>query len=186
MDRSLPRGTAIAVGAALEGSSCPDRFLTTADTSARTLAIVTVDVGLFLAGYPDAIAEMAHQLRAVVRRATPKAVERIRSGWALIGYDLPIGRPIGRRKRYFAFIAPERMHVHLGFEYGVWMDDPGGILEGAHLKLRKVRFVTFTPGETLPEDVLVALTREAARVATLSRPERFAAFLDASERGARS
>jgi len=143
---------------------------------------VTVDVGLYLAGYPDPIAEIAHRLRAVVWRATPSAVERIRSGWALIGYHLPMGR----RTRYFAFIAPERKHVHLGFEYGVWMDDPEGILEGAHLKLRKVRFVTFTPDETLPEDSLVALTREAARVAALSRAERLAAFLDARGRAERS
>jgi hypothetical protein len=137
-----------------------------------------VDVGLFLSGYPDSISGIAHQLRAVVRRAPPDAIERIRSGWALIGYDLPMGR----RKRYFAFIAPERKHVHLGFEYGVWMSDPERILEGAHLKLRKVRFVTFMPGETLPEDTLVTLTREAARVAALSRQERFAALLDASGR----
>jgi hypothetical protein len=143
-------------------------------TSATNVTGVTVDVGLFLAGYPDAIAEIAHRLRAVVRQATPAAVERIRSGWALIGYDLPMGR----RKRYFAFIAPERKHVHLGFEYGVWMDDPEGILEGAHLNLRKVRFVTFTPGETLPEEMLVTLTREAARVATWSAAERLAALLD--------
>ena len=118
----------------------------------------------------------------VVRRATPEATERIRSGWALIGYDLPIGR----RKRYFAFIAPERKHIHLGFEYGVWMSDPDGMLEGAHLKLRKVRFLTFEPGVPLPNDTLVALTREAARVANLSRAERFAALLDASERAERS
>jgi hypothetical protein len=143
-------------------------------TSATNVTGVTVDVGLFLAGYPDAIAEIAHRLRAVVRQATPAAVERIRSGWALIGYDLPMGR----RKRYFAFIAPERKHVHLGFEYGVWMDDPEGILEGAHLNLRKVRFVTFTPGETLPEEMLVTLTRESARVATWSAAERLAALLD--------
>jgi hypothetical protein len=135
---------------------------------------VTVDVGLFVAGYPDSIAKTTHQLRAVVRRATPTAVERIRSGWALIGYDLPIGR----RKRYFAFIAPERKHVHLGFEYGVWMSDPERILEGAHLKLRKVRFVTFMPGDPLPESTLVALLREAARVASWSRAERLAALLD--------
>jgi hypothetical protein len=138
----------------------------------------TVDVGLFLAGYPEPIVEIADRLRAVVRRATPDAIERIRSGWALIGYDLPIGR----RKRYFAFIAPERKHIHLGFEYGVWMSDPDGMLEGAHLKLRKVRFLTFEPGAPRPDDTLVALTREAARVANLSRAERFAALLDASGR----
>jgi hypothetical protein len=135
---------------------------------------VTVDVGLFLVGYPDSIADLAHQLRSVVRRATPTAIERIRRGWALIGYDLPIGR----RARYFAFIAPEAKHIHLGFEYGVWMDDPERILEGAHLKLRKVRFVTFRPGDVLPEDALIALVQEAARVASWSRAERLAALLD--------
>ena len=135
---------------------------------------VTVDVGLFLAGYPEPIVEIADRLRRVVRRATPDAIERIRSGWALIGYDLPIGR----RKRFFAFIAPERKHIHLGFEYGVWMSDPDRILEGAHLKLKKVRFVTYEPGDPLPEDTLVTLTREAARVSTWSRAERLAALLD--------
>jgi hypothetical protein len=171
--------------------SIPDgRLLTAADICRRTLAAVSsvtsvtgvsVEVGLFLAGYPEPIAKIAHRLRALVRQATPDAIERIRSGWALIGYDLPIGR----RKRFFAFIAPERKHVHLGFEYGVWMADPEGILEGAHLKLKKVRFVTFEPGDLLPDDKLVTLTREAARVATWSRAERLAALLDASERAER-
>jgi hypothetical protein len=145
-----------------------------ATDAATVSAPVTGDVGLFLEGYPDSIAEIAHRLRAVVRRATPTAVERIRSGWALIGYDLPIGRG----KRYFAFIAPERKHIHLGFEYGAWMSDPERILEGAHLKLKKVRFVTFAPDDTLPEDTLVTLVREAAMVASWSRAERLAALLD--------
>src|SRR5512144_1958868 len=45
----------------------------------------------FLAGYPDAIREGAEVLRRVVRRAVPDAVERVRPGWRLIGYDLPVG-----------------------------------------------------------------------------------------------
>jgi hypothetical protein len=133
-------------------------------------------VGFFLAGYPDPIVDIAHQLRAVVRRATPSAIERIRSGWALVGYDLPLGR----RKRYFAFIAPERKHIHLGFEYGAWMSDPDGVLEGAHLRLKKVRFLTFEPGATMDRDELVELTRDAARVAVMSRAERLARALDSA------
>jgi hypothetical protein len=131
-------------------------------------------VAFFLAAYPDPIVDIAHQLRTVVRRATPSAVERIRSGWALVGYDLPLGR----RQRYFAFIAPERKHIHLGFEYGAWMADPDHVLEGAHLKLRKVRFLTFEPGAALPVGALVELTREAARVAAMSAGERLALALD--------
>lgn len=123
---------------------------------------------LFLAGYPDAIQDVADRLRALVQRAVPEAIERVRTGWRLIGYDVPAGR----RSRYFAFVVPEPEHVHLGFEYGVWMADPEGLLQGAHLRLRKVRYVTYRPGDRIPEPRLVELTREAARLATMTVAER--------------
>lgn len=97
-----------------------------------------IPTDLFLAGYSPDIQELAEQLRGIVHRAVPEAIERVRTGWRLIGYDVPVGR----RTRYFAFVAPEPEHVHLGFEYGAWMDDPDGLLRGAHLRLKKVRFVT--------------------------------------------
>jgi hypothetical protein len=128
----------------------------------------------FLAGYPDGIREAADVLRGVVRQAVPDALERVRPGWRLIGYDLPVGR----RSVYFAFVAPETIHVHLGFEHGIFMADPDRLLEGAHLRLRKVSFLTFRPGDALPEPALVALTREAARVAALTREARLAIVLD--------
>ena len=118
---------------------------------------------LFLAGYPDGIRDVAERLRRVVGEAVPEAIERVRTGWRLIGYDVPVGR----RKRYFAFVAPEPEHVHLGFEYGAWMADPDGLLLGAHLDLRKIRFVTYQPGEAIPTDALVRYTREAAELAAL-------------------
>ena len=72
--------------------------------------------------------------------------------------------PIGRRTRYFAFVAPEPKHVHLGWESGIWMADPDGILRGAHLKLKKVRYVTSRPGDEVPTGALVRYTREAAEL----------------------
>ena len=128
----------------------------------------------FLAGYPDGIREAADILRAVVRRAVPDAIERVRGGWRLIGYEVPVGR----RSRYFAYIAPEPIHIHLGFEHGAWMTDPDGLLEGAHLGLKQVRYTTFVEGQPIPTDALVALTREAARVSLLSRAERLALAFD--------
>jgi hypothetical protein len=128
----------------------------------------------FLGLYPDRIREAAHRLRAVVKRAVPDVVERVRPGWRLIGYEVPVGR----RTRYFAYVAPEEAHVHLGFEYGAWMADPERLLEGAHLKLRKVRYVTFKPRQRMPEPVLVELTREASRVAAMSAKERMSLLLD--------
>jgi hypothetical protein len=142
--------------------------------SARAAAADPLPPEAFLAGYPDDIVAMAEVLRSVVRRAVPDAVERVRSGWRLIGYDLPDRR----HGAYFAFVAPEPVHVHLGFEHGVFMDDPERMLEGAHLRLRKVRFVTYRPGDAIPEAALVGLTRQAARLAALSREARLALVLD--------
>ncbi len=127
-----------------------------------------------LADYPDGIRTAAATLRAIIRRAIPDTIERVRVGWRLIGYEIPAGR----RTRYFAYIAPEPIHVHLGFEYGAWMADPEQRLEGAHLGLRKVRFTTFTAGQAIPEAALEALTREAARVALLTPQARMAESLD--------
>jgi hypothetical protein len=121
---------------------------------------------LFLAGYSPEIRELAEQLRAVVFDAAPEAIERVRIGWRIIGYDVPVGR----RTRYFAFVGPEPEHVHLGFAYGIWMEDPDGMLRGAHLDLKKVRYVTYRPGDSIPTDALVAFTREAADLATLGPP----------------
>jgi hypothetical protein len=125
---------------------------------------------LFLEGYPPDIRAIADRLRDVVSVAVPDAIERVRTGWRLIGYDVPLGK----RSRYFAFVAPELEHVHLGFEYGIWMTDPGHLLRGAHLDLRKVRYVTYEPGDPVPTSTLVEYTREAAGLATMSREERFA------------
>jgi hypothetical protein len=129
---------------------------------------------LFLAGYPTGIQEVAERLCAVVRRAVPEAIERVRTGWRLIGYDVPVGS----RTRYFAFVAPEVQHVHLGFEYGVWMTDPDKHLRGAHLDLRKVRYVTFEPGDPIPDRALIDYVRDAAQLAAMSRKERLDRELD--------
>ncbi len=129
--------------------------------------------------YPPAIREHAERLREIVRNAVPEAVEGVRGGWQLIGYELPLGR----RSPLFAYVAPEPIHVHLGFHWGIAMADPERRLEGAHLNLRRVRFLTFRPGDGLPTDALITLTREAARVASLPSDERMLAALDAAARG---
>lgn len=129
---------------------------------------------LFLAGFPAGIQAVAERLCAVVKQAVPDAIERVRPGWRLIGYEVPAGR----RMRYFAFVAPEVEHVHLGFEYGVWMADPDNLLRGAHLNLRKVRFVTYEPGGSIPEPALIEYTRDAAQLAVMARGERLSRELD--------
>ena len=134
----------------------------------------TIPPELFLESYPPGIREAANALRRVVRIAVPDAVERVRIGWRLIGYEVPVLRG----SRYFAYVAPETIHVHLGFEFGVAMADPDRLLQGAHLGLKQVRFLTFTDGQAIPETACIMLSVEAARVARLSREERLARTLD--------
>jgi len=100
-------------------------------------SVDTIPPEALLEDFPPPMQAIAHRLREVVRTALPDAIERVRPGWRLIGYDLPIRR----NGVYFAYVAPENEHVHLGFEYGMLIDDPDGELGGTELK--QVRFFTF-------------------------------------------
>jgi hypothetical protein len=127
-------------------------------------------VEALLSDYPGPMREIAEWLRGVVVRAVPGATERVRAGWRIIGFDLPLGP---RRSAYFAWVMIEAVHVHLGFPQGVLMADPDRRMDGAGIT-KKARWVTSTPGSRQPEDVLVELLQEAVRVARMSRGERVA------------
>jgi hypothetical protein len=130
-----------------------------------------------LADYPGPMRDIADWLRGVVTRAVPGSTERVRAGWRIIGFDLPLGR---RRSAYFAWIMIEAVHVHLGFPQGVLMADPRGLLDGAGIT-KRARWVTLTPGSRQPEATLAELAREGARVASMSRGERFALAMTREE-----
>jgi len=123
--------------------------------------------------FPPPMRAIAQRLRKIIKRAEPDAIERVRPGWRLIGYDLAIGK----RRVYFAFVAPENEHVHLGFEYGWAMRDPGGLLRGEGIT-KQVRWLTFRPGDRIDTEACMELTREAARVAAMTRGERILRSMD--------
>lgn len=125
-----------------------------------------------LAPYPAGHRAIANALRRLVKRAVPGAIERVRPGWGLIGYDVPVGR----RTRYFAFVWAEPEHVHLGFEHGVLMNDPDGLLQGRGVT-KQVRWLTFTSLDQIP-DTAADLVREAARVAVMTGAERVLLHMD--------
>jgi hypothetical protein len=127
-----------------------------------------------LADYPPPMAALGERLRAIVREAVPDATERVRVGWRIIGYDLPLGR---RRTAFFAWIMPERVHVHLGFPKGILLDDPGSRLSGNGIT-KQARWLTVDGPEDIDADVFAACTRQAAALASLSRSERYARLLD--------
>lgn len=126
------------------------------------------EIDEFLASYPPPMAALAQRLRELVLQAVPSSAERVRTGWRLIGYDLPVAR----RSVYFAWVMPEATHVHVGWQTGTLMRDPDHMLRGAHLKLTKVRYLTYAAGDRIPARAVLAFTRDAARIASMSRGER--------------
>ena len=117
-----------------------------------------------LADLPPPHQELAQRLREIIVDAVPEAIERVRPGWRLIGYDLPITR----HGTFFAWIWPEPEHVHLGFPRGIDMDDPNGAMRGDGIT-KAARWLTYSAGDSITGGSETKFVLEAARVAMLPR-----------------
>jgi hypothetical protein len=123
-----------------------------------------------LDGFPPAIRDTGRALRSLILATVPGTVETVRTGWRWIAYSLPDGR----RVRNFAWIGPERKHIHLGFEHGILLADPEHILQGAQERLRKFRYFTFEPAIDIDEAIIVDYLERAAELAVLPSAARLA------------
>ena len=114
----------------------------------------------FLQSYPGHLREIAEYLRDLVRSTFPSTLEKVITGWRVIGYRIPSQN----KSIYFCCIAPQKKEndVLLGFEYGIAMRDPKKIMEG---KGTQVRFVRMRKRDQHSEEDLTWLIEEAARVA---------------------
>jgi len=99
-----------------------------------------------------------------VLEAVPDVTERVRVGWRLIGYDLPVGR----RSVYFVWVFPEAEHVHLGFVNGMLIEDGSGVLTGAGIT-KRARWLTFAPGDSIDVDLATGLVLAAEAAARIPR-----------------
>ena len=124
--------------------------------------------------YPDAIRETGRALRELIFRTVPGTVEAVRPGWRWIAYSLPDGR----RVRNYAWIGPERKHIHLGFEHGTLLADPHRLLHGAEERLKKFRYFTFEPSIDIDEAILADYLRRAADLAILPASARRALVIE--------
>jgi hypothetical protein len=116
-----------------------------------------------LDSFPMAIRDTGRALRSLIRATVPGSVETVRPGWRWIAYSLPEKG----RVRNFAWIGPERKHIHLGFEHGTLLADPEHLLQGAQEHLRKFRYVTFEPAIDIDEAILVDYLSRAAELAMM-------------------
>ena len=124
----------------------------------------SLPVEVFLDGFSPAHRAIANELRSIVKRAVPDATERVRVGWRLIGFDLPVGR----RSAFFAWVFPELEHVHLGFPAGVLIDDPNRVMSGAGIT-KRARWLTYATGDRIDAALATRLVLAAEAVARLPR-----------------
>lgn len=117
---------------------------------------------------PPELGRIGERMRRLVLETLPDAIERVRPGWRVIGYDLPVGP---RRTVFVAWILPQVEHIHLGFVHGTSLDDPHRLLRGQR-GVKYARWTTFEPGDDLDEAPLRALLTQAAVVAGLPRDAR--------------
>jgi hypothetical protein len=124
----------------------------------------SLPVEAFLEGYAEPLRVLAERLRSIVLEAVPDVKERVRVGWRLIGYDLPVGR----RSVYFAWVFPEAEHVHLGFVNGMLIDDGSGVLTGVGIT-KRARWLTFAPGDSIDVELATKLVLDAEAAARIPR-----------------
>ena len=130
-----------------------------------------------LDGFPPAIRETGMALRALIFATAPGTAETVRPGWRWIAYSLPEKGKV----RNFAWIGPERKHIHLGFEHGTLLADPSGLLQGAQERLKKFRYFTFEPSIDIDEAILVDYIERAAQLAVMPSAARRALAETAAE-----
>jgi hypothetical protein len=94
---------------------------------------------------------LAERLRQIVRQEVPEAIEKAYAYWHGIGYTHP-------ESGYFAAIFPQYDRVKLGFEFGILLPDPDGLLRGEG---KQVRYVHLHDLETIPEDKIRQLLQAA-------------------------
>ena len=131
-------------------------------------------VEILLDDYPEAIRMTGLALRSLIFRTVPGTVETVRPGWRWVAYSLPDGK----RVRNFAWIGPERKHIHLGFEHGILLADPDRVLHGAVERLKQFRYFTFEPSIDVDEAILADFLRRAAGLATMTSAARKALVLE--------
>ena len=124
----------------------------------------TMPVEVFLEPVPPPMREIVDRLRVILKAAVPEAAERVRLGWRILAFDLPIRK----HGAYFAWIGAEKTHVHIGFPKGVLMDDPRGVLKGAGIT-KYARWLTYVPGAPIDESLVTELILDAKHVAEIPK-----------------
>ncbi len=118
----------------------------------------------FLSVFSPAVQALAQRLRKLIKQSIPNCIEKVYPGWRLLGYRVLIRN----KSHYFCFIAPLPDCVVLGFEYGIFISDPEGLLQGEG---KQVRQLTVKSQKDIRSRKFVALIKEAAELAALPKQD---------------
>lgn len=118
----------------------------------------------FLSGFPPTTQALAQRLRELIKQTVPNCIEKVYPGWRLLGYRVLIKN----KSHYFCFIAPLPDGVVLGFEYGIFISDPEGLLQGEG---KQVRQLTVKSQKGIRPRKFAAFIKEAAELAALPKRE---------------
>lgn len=119
----------------------------------------------FLTQYPPNIQDLANDLRQLVKVILPDIQESVYPGLKLISYRLPHRRQIVS----VGYIAPRLHQVALGFEYGILLADPAGIITGSGEQTREV--IVEKLADIRPE-LLTPLIIQAGQIAILPKEQK--------------
>lgn len=111
-----------------------------------------------LTGHSPEVRELCEALRSLVRVEVPDAIEVAYPSWHGIGYHHP-------RCGYFCAIFPMNDYFKLGFEFGVLLPDPDGLLTGDG---KQVRYAIIRQ----QADIRVEAIRKLIQAALSLPPER--------------
>ncbi len=110
----------------------------------RTIADLTRDL-------PPEIGARLADLRAIIRRTVPEAVEKVNPGWRSLSFSHP---QVG----YFCGLFPFADRVDVAFEFGVLLPDPDGFFDDLG---RQVGFARLRTGQRLRKAAFQRLLRAA-------------------------
>jgi hypothetical protein len=88
-----------------------------------------------LKGVAEPLTTIMLRLREIIIEVDPDTTEQPRPGDRALSY----GVGPKKMKEGYAFIAPQRGYVNLGFYQGTGLPDPSGLLEGTGKGLRHVK-----------------------------------------------
>ena len=110
------------------------------------------DLDSLLLRHPPRTVQLFHRLLAIIREIRPDFTCKVSTGWQTVNFHLP-GRGF-----ILALYASREGKVLLVFQDGRLLDSPLLIDDG---KVKRVRWIPFTPGRKLPVDDIAILIAEA-------------------------